>query len=522
MISKLKTTIIQKSLFSKSKSLVFATVFILVPLAYKICLSARYGKLSGELTYDDISYFSSGMRYVALFKSSHLDFFNYFYTEPPSSLFFATLSFFTQYFFNNNPTLIYFCSGLIISLLVLCLAQVVFKRFIHSVLATSIFILSPFSSFYLMNYRPDTFFSLIFAIIIAMVTLNFKKYFYWIPALIWALFFSKPHFAVFIGLLLTYILFKVIKYDYLHLIFSRSYFKTFSLISTISIFLYWNGFKETITYIYANTYGNQVSWWKGSESIASVLISNLFNFAENSGGVAFCLLALLYVLLGLKLNNEIFRSKEIYAPLFLLFAGSFLIATFGGTPSAFFFLPCSSITLFLVFLSTKNIQDVFAKKARIPFLYFSIIGILMLRGLFPVTEWGTTSMKLVGNTNASLSRFVDNNSTGQTLVAFIGPVNVDALNFYSHHTLWNPPQQNYQFSFLQSGSEADINNYVGTMSRYNNILFVDGYYNNLTNMYVPNNRYQKTIETTMLKFYGEENFKKLSYGPFTLFQRSVQ
>jgi hypothetical protein len=60
------------------------------------------------------------------------------------------------------------------------------------------------------------------------------------------------------------------------------------------------------------------------------------------------------------------------------------------------------------------------------------------------------------------------------------------------------------------------------MSRYNNILFVDGYYNNLTNMYVPNNRYQKTIETTMLKFYGEENFKKLSYGPFTLFQRSVQ
>jgi hypothetical protein len=117
---------------------------------------------------------------------------------------------------------------------------------------------------------------------------------------------------------------------------------------------------------------------------------------------------------------------------------------------------------------------------------------------------------------------VDNNSTGQTLVAFIGPVNVDALNFYSHHILWNPPQQNYQFSFLQSGSEADINDYVRTMSRYNNILFVDGYYNNLTNMYVPNNRYQKTIETTMLKFYGKKNFKKFSYGPFTLFQRSVQ
>jgi hypothetical protein len=506
----------------KLRSLITAFVFIIPALSYKICLSARYGKLSAELTYDDISYFSEGMRYVSSFKQAPWHLFNALFDQPPSEPFLAAISFFTQYFFHEHVALIYFCSDLVISFLVLCLARIIFRNFRNSLVVTSIFILSPFSSFYLMNYRPDTFFSLIFAIIVAMTISDFKKYFLWMPTLIWLLFLSKPHYLVFVGLLLVYLLTLTIRYDYVVLFFRKKFLKSVVFPSVISIFLFWNGFKQTVIYIYANTYGNQVHWWKGSESVLTVLESNLINFARNNGGIFFCSFFLLYILFGLKLNVKYFSSKKkTILPLCMLLIGTFLIATFGGTPSAFFFLPFSSTVLVLAFISSKNIPLVFWKKKTIPLLQVSMLVILILRGFLPVDEWGAASMKVVGDRNTMLAKFVDQNSSGQTLVTFIGPVNMDALNVYSHHKFWKPPQENFQFAFLQSGSDKDINTYVKSFLDYNNILFCNSF-DNTTNMHIPNNSHQKEMELAMIKFYGESNFNQLTYGSFTLFERRNQ
>ena len=487
---------------------------LLAAFVYKIYLSVNYGKLSVETTYDDVSYFSEGIRLYSQWKADSLSFLDTYFSFPPGSPLLALLSMASQSFFHGNLIAIYGLFGLLVIFLFFILCRIILQNHFFAFSYTLLFLLSPISTFYLMNYRPDPLFSLLFAIIAAMTFVDFKKNFWLILYGFWLLFLIKPHFAAFEGILIIYFLVTSSKEKFHTLRSNRKKAYTFGAVSLILGAVFFNLFKDSLKYIYANTYGGQVNWWKGEESVFLQLKSNIYLLVKNIGGDSFFVL-FIFVFFVLLFFGE-FRKiqfKSIY-PILLLSLGCFLIATFGGTPSPFFFLPFLTLTILFVIFILK--QLIFSSAfTRVPVI--CLVGVLVIRGAFPVVEWGADGMKDIGTPNAELSAFISEYSEGRTLVTFIGPVNADALNVYTPDPEWDSIDQRFQFSFLPNGSKESLVRYVDSMKDFNSVVFLTRSYGS-TNLYIPNNRYQTQIEKLFQERYKEVILEQAVFLDFNVYK----
>ncbi len=487
---------------------------LLAAFVYKIYLSVNYGKLSVEATYDDVSYFSEGIRLYSQWKSDPLRFLGTFFVSPPGSPLLALISMASQSFFHGNLVAIYGLFGLLVIFLFFILCRTIVQNVFLAFCYTLIFLLSPISTFYLMNYRPDPLFSLCFAIITAMIFVDFKKYFWLILYGFWLLFLLKPHFAVFEAILIVYFLVTLLKEKFNTLLLNKKRAFIFGSVSLVLGTAFFNLFKNSFNYIYANTYGGQVNWWKGEESVYFQLKSNLYLLVKNIGGDSFFAL-FIFVFFILLIFGEFRKTefKSIY-PILFISLGCFLIATLGGTPSPFFFLPFLTLTILLIIFFFK--QLIFSSAfTRVPVV--CLLGVLVIRGAFPVPEWGADGMRNIGSPNAELSAFISEYSEGLTLITFIGPVNADALNVYTPDPEWDSINQRFQFSFLAGGDRNSLVRYVDSMKDFDTVVFLSRAYES-TNLYIPNNRFQGQIENLFQEKYREDIIGQVAFLNFNVYK----
>lgn len=499
------------------KSRNFLFVFLIFAIfSYKLLLSSKYGKLSVEATYDDVSYFAEGIRLYTSLRNDHNQFINNFFMQPPGSPGLAVLSLINRIIFQSNVMAYYCTLGAIIAYLFFLICKTIFQNTRISLTITSLFLISPISTFYIFNYRPDPIFSLYFALIALMIYKINQNNIWKIAYSFWLLFLIKPHFAVFIFFLISYFFFSIAKKK---LRIEQIRMFQFLTISIILLAIFRNVFKDSFIYILSNTYGNQKHWWDNGESILHELKIHMFQLIENIGGITFSsVLLLLLLLLLVTLPNWQTNKKYIQShfPLIYLTIISFFIAAFGGIPTPFFYMPFLAllITFCLILISRVKVNNT----PQI-FMLSIIIGLNVIRGVFPVAEWGVEGMKELGTTNTQLSRIVDNISDKKVLVTFIGPVNSDALNVYSTESLIEGHLSKYHFQFLFDGSDLAISQFIKTTNEYEIVIFLTKPLSS-TNMTVPNNFYQDLLEAEFVKQRSKYVLTKVTFKDFLIYKLS--
>jgi hypothetical protein len=409
----------------------FGFLLILISIIQTKRNSEIDGRLSGEPTYDDITYFLDGKWRKAEFTESLGQGFSSFVWTPPHAPSLSIFSTFSQLFVGNNSDAIYFMNQILIVAMVYFFSVFIFKSKSQSILIAGLILCSPISPILYFNFRPDIHYALFLGISYAYILRdNTSQRGRAVPILTVCLFLIKPTFVAFTIFNVTCFLTWVWSTTNDRKDLLKKFFQgTVIALLLVSWFLP-KGLLEIYHYVIENTLGGNKELW-----VSGTIMSNLFS---NYGYIATMVtpafaffLASIFLLSLLKLYKILeFRKLAMFIT-FVVIVNS-LIAAASRIANPFFYLTAiiPALILILNYLSLILRNKYFQWREQVVVL--TIVGVLF--ALIPTIEWSASEIKAAGNVNQEVARIIQKENSKAITFMVAGTLNPDTLQWYLDST----------------------------------------------------------------------------------------
>jgi hypothetical protein len=474
---------------------IFSYAIVSVAFLYRFQYSIFSGRAGSGAGYDDVIYFLEGRDSLSNFHKNGFRFISEWVSSPPQSPWQRSISFLTQTLFGSNTIFLYAVNAIAITFFMYYLISLYCKNPNLKRIILSLFILSPLGSFFMFNYRPDPLYAIVTGICItkalsAHSDKNLIVLVYWL----YFLFMVKPHFIAFSGATLLFCLTViVIKLRRKILEFCKNSKNLISILPPIlllTLYLYfgWPNFYE---YLRINSIGSQASWWKFGNGPFEILKMNLGALANSVGGMKLAFVTLI-ALVAILLRGLSVKKKFNLLSILSIGCIHFLIATFAGIPTPFFYLSAIVILFITCLEITQNVKSnsMVLEKIRT----ISLIIVVLYAGLNPIREWGAVEMRETNKSNQLLTDKLIKESIDDIAFAFVGPVNADSVR-------WEALTQNAKLKtrtiYLPDLSESSLQSFVSQSQISEVVVFLKQPMIG-TNMNIPINRSQFEMMTFLI------------------------
>lgn len=497
-----------KPIFSSPKNLV-VPVFTLAYLTVLIFYSQRFGRLTHELSYDDVSYaVSSAQRLNILESKGWIALFQSYFNNPPHSPtteFFGTVGLFI---FGRNDTAFYAgqtLNILIVLIFIFFLFKEKYSRARKSMTLFLVVFCSPLVIMLALDARPDMFNGCMTALTCLTIlsaakisresTYSFKKYM-WLIATGGAL--SLVSKLTIMPQTLTLLFFCCLisvglveqkkRSD-----FSKMIISSFGISILISSPILVLSFTRILSYIHDAAFSTQRSIWNFSQTesnfeIAKILLSSSW---QRIGGIVTPSYLLLLCGGLLLLKRKI--SLAVHFSFLVLMLISFFILLTVRQKNEFFFSSIHAFALFGLIELLLQIYSVNYKKIALSIALIVAISSLLLTSQF-VRFPKSMETKIPSGINREIIRTISEETPEKILsnvfVAFTGPVNATTLNWYEM-------QINGTRTFVDDALNSNFNEVLSRAKNFDLVLVVDSFRNDAAEG-LPSSDFQNNITAALL------------------------
>jgi hypothetical protein len=394
----------------------------------KFQISITVGRVGGEPTYDDITYFLDGRWRLEEFGQSFGLGLHSVIFRPPHAPFLTGLSSLTQLLTGSNSQHIYLVNSIFVVFLLFIIIRIILGKSGNSFLLTGLLASTPIAPMLFYNFRPDIHYALILGIVYALVLKSpSEKTGKLLPVFAVLLFLTKPSFSAYT---LANILF-------CFSILYKHFPSRVNLLKETSIGAVWGlvllswyvprGISEIYTYVISNTIGNQKDFWVSGTPLSS-LFSNLQNLIHMLSP-QFSLILVIVTLLSLQ---KLIKTKVHSLTLMILATAIFmnlLISASSRIGNPFFYLTSIIPALMISFYA---LEVILMNKNWLQWREKSVISVVSFFLLiqFPAVEWAATEIRRAGTVNSEAATLFAEQPQRSVNFMVAGTLNPDTLQWY--------------------------------------------------------------------------------------------